>query len=159
VIVELFDIADAERMSRALAIRLRVFVEEQSVPPDEEIDAHDRTDADAVHAIALDETGRPTGTGRFYVTDPGTAQIGRMAVLAEARGRGVGEAVLKALVAEARRRGFARAHLHAQVHAHAFYAKNGFVDDGAQLWDAGILHQPMTLDLTRPMAGGNARNF
>ncbi len=65
VIVELFDIADAERMSRALAIRLRVFVEEQSVPPDEEVDAHDRTDTDAVHAIALDETGRPTGTGRF----------------------------------------------------------------------------------------------
>ncbi len=137
-------------MSRALAIRLRVFVEEQGVPPDEEVDAHDRDDSGAVHALALDEAGRATGAGRYYVAEPGTAQIGRMAVLAEARGLGVGQALLTALVAEARRRGLARAHLHAQFHAREFYAKQGFADDGETLWDAGILHQPMTLHLTGP---------
>jgi predicted GNAT family N-acyltransferase len=134
-------------MSRALAIRLGVFVEEQGVPPDEEIDAHDRDDRDAVHALAIDAAGLTIGTGRYYVTEPGVVQIGRMAVLPEARGTGVGAAVLRALVDEARRRGFRRAHLHAQVHAREFYRKNGFSDDGDTLWDAGILHQPMSLEL------------
>jgi predicted GNAT family N-acyltransferase len=134
-------------MSRALAIRLRVFVEEQGGPPDEEIDAHDRDDPIAVHALVRDASGMPLGTGRYYESEPGVVQIGRMAVLAEARGMGAGAALLRALVAEARRRGFLRAHLHAQVHAREFYVKNGFSDDGETLWDAGILHQPMSLDL------------
>jgi predicted GNAT family N-acyltransferase len=146
VAVELFDVTDTDRMARALAIRVRVFVDEQAVPIDEEVDDHDRTDRDAVHALALDDAGRPIGAGRFYASEPGTAQIGRMAVLAEARGRGIGGAVLTSLVAEARLRGFARAHLHAQVHAREFYVKAGFKDDGDRMWDAGILHQPMTLD-------------
>jgi ElaA protein len=147
VIVELFDIGDADRMSRALAIRLRVFVEEQGVPPDEEIDAHDRDDAAAVHALVTGAAGTAIGTGRYYVSEPGVVQIGRMAVVPEARGTGAGAALLRALVAEARRRGFRRAHLHAQVHAREFYVKNGFFDDGPTLWDAGILHQPMSLEL------------
>jgi predicted GNAT family N-acyltransferase len=146
-------------MSRALAIRLRVFVEEQGVPFEEETDAHDRADYDAVHAIALDERGRPTGVGRYYVAEPGTAHIGRMAVLPEARGRGFGEAVLKMLLTQARDRGLSRARLHAQLHARDFYAKHGFVDDGPQLWDAGILHQPMSLNLIRPTANESPRNF
>jgi predicted GNAT family N-acyltransferase len=134
-------------MSRALAIRLRVFVEEQGVPPEEEIDAHDRDDPVALHALARDPSGTPVGTGRYYVGEPGVVQIGRMAVLAEARGTGAGSALLRALVAEARRRGYRRAHLHAQVHAREFYLKSGFSDDGETLWDAGILHQPMSLEL------------
>ena len=146
MIVELFDISDVGRMRRALAIRLRVFVEEQGVPLDEEVDAHDRSDAAAVHALGRDATGRDVAAGRYYLTDERTAQIGRMAVAADARGRGAGAAVLDALVAEARRRGLHRAHLHAQVTACDFYRKFGFRDDGETLWDAGILHQPMSLD-------------
>jgi predicted GNAT family N-acyltransferase len=134
-------------MSRALAIRLRVFVEEQGVPPDEEIDAHDRDDPIAVHALARDASGAPIGAGRYYVAEPGVVQIGRMAVLAETRGTGAGAALLRALVDDARRRGYLRAHLHAQVNAREFYLKSGFSDDGETLWDAGILHQPMSLEL------------
>ena len=63
-----------------------MFVEEQGVPPDEEIDAHDRDDPIAVHALVRDPSGTPVGTGRYYVTEPGVVQIGRMAVLAETRG-------------------------------------------------------------------------
>jgi len=133
-------------MREALAIRTRVFVGEQGVPPDEEIDAHDRSDLQAVHALVR-EDGRIVGAGRFYVSAPRTVQIGRMAVDAAARGSGAGRALLTALVGEARRRGFGRAHLHAQTHARGFYAKAGFVDDGEPLWDAGILHQPMSLEL------------
>ena len=148
VTVELFDIRDSGRMREALAIRTRVFVDEQGVPPEEEIDAHDRTTAAAVHAIVRDGDGRAIGAGRFYPRDARSVQIGRMAVEREARGRGAGGALLGALVEEARRRGFATAHLHAQVHARDFYGKAGFLDDGEPLWDAGILHQPMSRELS-----------
>lgn len=142
--VELFDINDADRMREALAIRTQVFVEEQGVPPEEEIDAHDRITPDAVHALARDATGRSVGAARYYPLDRRSVQIGRMAVAVEARGIGAGRALLETLCAEARRRGFVRAHLHAQLQAREFYAKAGFEDDGEPLWDAGILHRPMS---------------
>jgi predicted GNAT family N-acyltransferase len=142
VTVELFDIGDEDRLGRAVAIRQRVFVEEQRVPLEIEIDEHDRSDAAAVHALALLDA-EPVGAGRFYVIEPGAIQIGRMAVLPGVRGSGIGKALLDALLAEARRRGFRVARLHAQVHAAGFYRLAGFTDDGPELWDAGILHQPM----------------
>lgn len=148
MIVELFDITDVDRMREVCAIRTMVFVHEQGVPPEEEIDEHDRTDPDAVHVLARDGSGRAVGAGRYYVTEPSVVQIGRMAVCAEARGTGIGVALLEALANEARRRGFAKAHLHAQTHATEFYRKAGFYDDGAEMWDAGILHQPMSRGLT-----------
>ncbi len=134
-------------MRIACDIRTRVFVDEQGVPPDEEIDEHDRTDRDAVHALARAVDGAAIGAGRFYVLEPAIVQIGRMAVLPQARGTGAGAALLRELLAVARRRGFARAHLHAQMHARGFYLKAGFVDDGERLWDAGIEHVPMSLAL------------
>ena len=142
VTVELFDIGDADRLEQAVAIRKRVFVEEQNVPLELEIDEHDRDDAAAVHALALLEA-RAAGAGRFYVLEPGVVQVGRMAVLPELRGGGIGQALLEALLREARRRGFGLARLHAQVQAAGFYRRAGFADDGPALWDAGILHQPM----------------
>ena len=140
--VELFDITDLDRMHDALAVRMRVFVGEQGVPPDLEIDDHDRTDPRAVHALVRDG-GEAIGAGRFYEIDRATAQIGRMAVLAGHRGGGVGARILAALVGEARRRGYARAQLHAQVHALDFYLKAGFTASEETLWDAGILHRKM----------------
>ena len=138
-------------MAEALAIRFRVFVEEQGVPPDLEIDEHDRAGSTARHALVRDGEAGDGGTaiaaGRLYAADAATAQIGRLAVLAERRGRGVGALLLDALVDEARRGRFARAHLWAQTHAVAFYHRAGFRADGALLSDAGIAHQPMTLDL------------
>jgi len=130
-------------------VRTRVFVDEQGVPLDEEIDAHDRSDPTAVHALAS-EGALAVGAGRYYVAAPGTVQVGRMAVLPSKRGAGVGRALLDALLGEARRRGFTRAHLHAQAYACEFYRKAGFFEDGEPLWDAGILHQPMSLELGRP---------
>jgi len=113
------------------------------VPLELEIDEHDRTDLATVHVLAS-RGSRSVGTGRFCMAGPGTAQVGRLAVLPEERGTGVGGALLEALVAEAARRGFARVHLYAQVQATGFYRKAGFYDDGPPLWDAGILHQPMS---------------
>jgi predicted GNAT family N-acyltransferase len=126
----------------ASAIRLAVFVDEQRVPFEEELDEHDR---DAFHVLAsLDE--RPVGTGRL-VMEGDSGRIGRMAVLAAARGAGVGSAVLQALLAEAERRGLRSVHLAAQLHARPFYARHGFVAGGPHFLDAGIWHQRMERSL------------
>jgi predicted GNAT family N-acyltransferase len=74
--------------------------------------------------------------------------IGRMAVLREARGRGVGSALVRALLEHARWRGLRSVHLAAQLHARSFYARFGFVGGGPHFLDAGIWHERMELDLT-----------
>jgi predicted GNAT family N-acyltransferase len=125
-----------------LCLRLRwtVFVEEQGVRPSEEVDAHDRRDA--VHALALID-GVPCGAGRIVFVEPGTAKIGRMAVIDDVRGRGVGRALLGFLEEEARRRGAKRLMLWAQVHARPFYQKAGYTAAAEQFDDAGIPHVAM----------------
>jgi predicted GNAT family N-acyltransferase len=143
--VELFDIHDTERMAAAFSVRVPVFVDEQHVPAEEEIDEHDRTDIDARHALVRDGAV-PVAAGRYFRMGT-TAQVGRMAVLAAHRGRGIGRLVLDALVADARARGFARVALNAQDHAVAFYAKAGFTPFGETLVECDILHQPMELVL------------
>jgi predicted GNAT family N-acyltransferase len=149
VIVELFDIGDAPRLEEALAIRMRVFVEEQSVPLDLEIDEHDRDDPAARHALVR-VAGRAVATGRYYLLDADAVQIGRLAVLAGWRGQGVGARLLDALLDEARRGGFGRASLDAQTQALDFYRKAGFAEEGETFFDAGILHQRMTRTLSGP---------
>jgi predicted GNAT family N-acyltransferase len=130
----------------ARRIRLEVFVDEQKVPVEEEIDAIDET---AFHALALDGDGRAVGTGRMF-PDPkvsGRAKIGRMAVLASARSQGVGSLLLEFLLARARAEGFTRAALSAQVHAIPFYAAHGFEVTSDEYPDAGIPHRDMERDL------------
>jgi predicted GNAT family N-acyltransferase len=131
-------------MAAALALRIAVFVDEQRIPLEEEIDAHDDPAANAVvHALARGADGSVLGTGRYYREDGTTARIGRMAVAPAGRGRGVGLALLEALMAHARTAGFTRAVLNAQEHALGFYAKAGFVPDAETNLDAGIVHREM----------------
>ncbi len=143
--VELFDIHDTERMAAAFSVRVPVFVDEQHVPAEEEIDEHDRTDTEARHALVRDGDV-PVAAGRYFRIGT-TAQVGRMAVLAAYRGRGIGRLVLDALVGDARARGYARVALNAQDHAVAFYTKAGFTPFGETLVECDILHQPMELAL------------
>lgn len=145
--LELFGTEDELRMKAAIALRIEVFVEEQGVPLAEEIDAHDREDPYAVHALLRDENGEAIATGRFYRRDAQTVQIGRMVVRAQVRGRGAGRTVLLALMDEARKCGYARASLSAQLHARPFYAKAGFTAEGPLFDDAGIAHQEMQCHL------------
>jgi len=123
--------------ARADASRIRtiVFVEEQRVPPDIELD---EMDAPSVHALAFVD-GRAVGTGRLLPD----GHIGRMAVLREARAQGVGSAILEHLVAEAGRRGVREVVLAAQTHAVPFYRRHGFAPVGAVYEEAGIPHQDM----------------
>jgi predicted GNAT family N-acyltransferase len=145
--VELFDIHDKARMAAAFSVRVAVFVEEQNVPQEEEIDEHDRTDAEARHALVRDGD-EPIAAGRYYRIEGTTAQVGRMAVLPEYRRRRIGRRLLDALVDDARRRGCTRVALNAQDHAVAFYAKAGFTPFGETLVECDILHQPMELMFT-----------
>jgi len=130
---------EAERRT-CLRLRWTVFVEEQNVPPSLEVDAHDW--AGAVHALALLD-GVPAGTGRFVFVEPGTARIGRMAVVEDARGKGLGTALLRFLEAEARKRGANRFTLNAQVSARRFYEGAGYQAIGPIFDDAAIPHVRM----------------
>jgi predicted GNAT family N-acyltransferase len=122
-----------------VALRTRVFVEEQGVPPDIE---RDDADATAVHAVSRDDAGRVVATGRLLERD-GTAVIGRMAADAAARGQGHGAAVLAVLHREAVRRGFREVELHAQVSARGFYERAGYTAVGEEYDEAGIAHVTM----------------
>jgi predicted GNAT family N-acyltransferase len=121
-------------------IRLEVFVDEQGVPPELEMD---ELDAEAVHVLATVE-GDPVGTGRLVLLEDGNARIGRMAVLRAQRSQGVGSAVLTALVEQARQRGVCTAVLAAQLHAIPFYERGGFTAYGEEFEEAGILHRMMS---------------
>jgi predicted GNAT family N-acyltransferase len=116
-------------------IRFRVFVDEQGVPAEMELDEFD---AVSWHVVALAD-GEPVGTGRLLPD----GHIGRMAVLAGWRGRGVGSALLESLVAEASRRGMTRLVLSAQTHALDFYIRFGFAPEAAVYDEAGLPHQAM----------------
>ena len=123
-------------MDAAIAIRFRVFVDEQGVPPEEEQDA---LDASALHVIALAK-GTPIGTGRLVHAAPGDGQIGRMAVDRHWRRQGVGSMILGYLEEEARRLGIRQAVLHAQTYVKAFYSAHGYREEGEVFMDAGIEH-------------------
>jgi predicted GNAT family N-acyltransferase len=124
--------------SRAEPVRYEVFVEEQRVPAEIELDEFDPV---SVHALALDGQGRVLGTGRLLPD----GHIGRMAVLKQARGRGVGSALLRRLIDAARMRGDRQLVLSAQTHAIAFYARFGFIAEGEDYDDAGIPHRTMRM--------------
>lgn len=125
-----------------LAIRRVVFIEEQGVSLADEVDGRD---AEAEHLLALLD-GEPVGTARMLV-DGDTGKIGRVAVLAPARGRGIGAALIRAAVVQLREHGLRTATLGAQVQAIGFYEALGFAAVGPVYDDAGIPHRDMTLDL------------
>ncbi len=153
-------VRDEADLAAAFALRTEVFVVEQHVPAEEELDAADRSPT-TVHVVA-ERDGAVVGTGRL-LTDPqhpGEVHVGRVAVAREARGGGVGEAVMSALeviaLAEhgaagpdgARR---VRVELSAQEGAVGFYRRLGYTIDGERRYlDAGIWHRDAVKVLTAP---------
>ena len=119
----------------ASPIRFTVFCEEQGVPLEIELDQEDPV---SIHAVAY-EGGQPVATGRLLPD----GHIGRMAVLKDWRGRGIGGLMLTRLIERAKQRGDREVVLSAQIHAAAFYAAHGFVAHGEEYMEAGIRHQAM----------------
>ena len=133
----------------ALAVRTRVFVQEQGVPIDLEVDDTDRaalTRQDAVYVIGR-LRGDAVATARLLFEAHGEPaampHIGRVAVLAEHRGNGFGAAIMRALHDAARTRGASAVTLAAQVHAIPFYERLSYVARGPLFLDAGIEHRDM----------------
>lgn len=120
------------------SIRRIVFIEEQQVPEELELDELDPV---CHHVLVTDVDNKPVATGRI----DSDGRIGRMAVLKEYRGQGIGSALLVALLDYAGQKQYAGVHLHAQVTAIPFYEKHGFMADGEKFMDAGIPHRNMVL--------------
>src|SRR4249919_2794113 len=125
------------------SVRDAVFVREQGVPPELELDAQD---PDCLHVLARDADGHPIGTGRLTPSHT----LGRMAVLPEWRDRGVGAAMLAALTELARGRRWNAIELHARADAVGFYLRHGYLPFGPRYLEAGIEHQSMRHALGGP---------
>ena len=133
-------ILDSDEEKEAVQLlRTKVFVDEQGVPPDIEIDELDDT---AIHAVAY-QSDTIEATGRLIIDTPDEARIGRMAVDRPLRRTGVGSVVLRFLEDEARTQGIKQVMLHAQTYVKEFYSKHGYLEHGDTFFEAGILHIEM----------------
>ncbi|MCF2705670.1 GNAT family N-acetyltransferase [Arcanobacterium haemolyticum] len=134
-------------------IRLEVFVEEQHVPIDEEIDAHD-SDSSTIHVLA-DVDGEAAGTLRVLPEGPGHCHIGRVALRKVARGTGLGRKIMDYAAEVALERccddtGTVVIELSAQVQAIGFYEACGYeLIPGEPYLDAGIPHRDMKLVISQ----------
>lgn len=129
-----------EQRAALLDLRETVFIQEQKVPEARE---RDGLDGDCQHVLARDEDGQPIGCGRLTPA----RKIGRMAVLPDWRGQGVGVAMLRELIARARGMGWTEVALDAQTSAIGFYEREGFEAYGDVFDDAGLPHRAMRLSL------------
>lgn len=126
--------------SKLKRVRFVVFIEEQGVAQEEE---WDEEDTNSRHFLALNDDNKPIGTARLTAE----GQIGRMAVLKELRGNGIGQALLKLAICSAKNAGLTKVFLHAQAHAIGFYKQEHFVEEGNLFMEAGITHRLMIKQL------------
>jgi len=128
-------------LQECFSIRRAVFIDEQGIPEAEE---WDNIDDDATHFLAWGDTG-PCATARLY-RDGKAARIGRVAVIIDHRGTGLGRKIMHFVLRHAKENEFEAAVLDAQTYALPFYEGLGFVADGPEFDDgSGILHRRMTL--------------
>jgi len=136
-----------EHIETLQRIREVVFIKEQEVPKEIEWDGEDEN---STHFLAVNELGQYVGCARLMPS----GQIGRMAVLEEYRGTGVGAELLAFAVEHGKAAGFDRLFLHAQSYALSFYKKGGFLAYGEEFEEAGISHVSMEMKLPLPFSPG-----
>lgn len=136
--IEVLVASTQQQREDAFAVRIAVFVDEQQIPAEEELD---ELDAVAVHCVGY-EDGTPIAAGRLLLADS-HAKIGRMAVLAPYRRAGIGAQVLEALEREGVARGVRHFKLSAQLHARSFYERCGYVALGDVYGEVDIPHIAM----------------
>ncbi|AZU61290.1 GNAT family N-acetyltransferase [Neobacillus mesonae] len=127
-----------QELEDAYKVRKNVFVEEQHVPIEEEIDQFEQ---DAVHFVMYHED-MPIGAGRFRIID-GIGKVERICVLEESRKLGAGKAIMDSIETYALKNGIQKLKLNAQTHAIPFYEKIGFQVVSDEFMDAGIPHKTM----------------
>jgi predicted GNAT family N-acyltransferase len=136
--VEVRPARDRVEVDQALALREQVFCVEQGVALTADRDGLD----DAAIQVVAVEASRVIGTCRVLVEGE-IARLGRMAVDAGARGRGLGAAILAAAERSARDAGARQMRLHAQRYIEDMYAAAGYTPYGEPFIDEGIEHLAM----------------
>lgn len=128
----------------ALKVRKIVFVEEQKVPVNLEIDEFE---PNATHFVVYDDAHNPVAAGRLRVKAENVAKVERICVLKERRGEHIGEALMVELEKKARQMGLSSLLLNAQTHAQGFYEKLGYHVTSDLFYEAGIPHVEMRKEL------------
>lgn len=130
-------------IQKCFGIRLKVFVEGQNVPHEEEIDGKD----DQCQHYLVSIEGKPVGTARIQYLDD-IAKIERVAILPEHQGMSLGKMLMNQIISDLKESNdFTKAKLGSQTHAIPFYEKLGFKICSEEYLDAGINHKDMELDL------------
>ncbi|WP_026080975.1 GNAT family N-acetyltransferase [Paenibacillus sp. PAMC 26794] len=144
---EISYVSTEEQLEQALGIRHHVFVIEQQVPAEIEIDQYDVISPD-VHHVLLSTDGQAVATGRLIYYSKDTAKMQRIAVLESHRSFGYGRVLLLAMEELARELGLSYSVLDAQCQAQKFYEKLGYeVISEEPFYDADILHVRMRKNL------------
>lgn len=128
-----------QELADAFDVRKTVFIHEQNVPEEEEIDQYE---SNSVHFVLYDDNGKAAGAGRFRLLD-GVGKVERICVLKENRNTGAGVAIMDKIEAYARSQGIVTLKLNAQTHAIPFYTKLGYETISEEFMDAGIPHKTM----------------
>ena len=132
--------------SEAMKVRVPVFVEEQGVPQERELDDFDKL---SYHAV-LYEDEFPIACGRLYINKKeNTAKLGRVAVLKDHRRQGYGLMTCKKLINIAQTQGIKSIILHAQTHSVPLYERLGFKKSGGEFLEENIPHYKMTKELSQ----------
>lgn len=131
-----------EEKAMAMQIRFTVFVDEQKVPAELEIDEHE--DA-AIHFIGYDNND-PVGASRIRYIE-GYGKLERICILKEYRGKQYGKKLINAMENKIKQQGYVKAKLNAQTHAEDFYCKLGYKTTSVPFMDAGIPHIEMIKQL------------
>ncbi|MCD8502354.1 MAG: GNAT family N-acetyltransferase [Bacillaceae bacterium] len=131
-------VTNAKQRQDALDVRMKVFVEEQKVPAEEEIDEHEDT---STHFVVYDHNNA-AGAGRLREYE-GYGKVERICIDANYRKKGVGRLLMNAIEAEGIKQGFTKFKLYAQTHAIPFYESLGYHTSSEEFMDAGIPHVEM----------------
>lgn len=139
-------VATEKEMADALSVRRAVFIEEQEVPAEIEIDEHDQAGSGTIHFVAYNGE-KPVGASRLRPYAPGVGKVERVAVSKSERGTGLGRQIMLAMEETARTHGYHTLKLNAQTHAQRFYEKLGYEPHGDIFEEAGIAHIAMVKSL------------
>ena len=131
-----------EHVEEIKAVRIPVFVHEQEVPEENEMDERD---PHCIHALIMTDHNKPIGTGRLDVVKNG--KVGRVAVLKEHRGQGLGNEIMSLLEKAAKDAGLSSLWMHAQTSALEFYEKLGYRKEGEEFMEENIPHFVMRKEL------------
>ncbi|CAG7642970.1 GNAT family N-acetyltransferase [Paenibacillus allorhizosphaerae] len=148
MVVEIIKVKTDEQLQEGLSVRIAVFVEEQNVPRDLEMDEFDASPQACRHFVVRNDLGETIAAARWRMYDGLTAKLQRIAVLKSYRGKGIGRIIIDAMEADIREGGVPAVILDAQTQAEAFYRKLGYETISSEPFlDAGIWHVRMRKQL------------